>query len=797
MALLVAAATLLAAWLAGWPRPVERLDVRQHRLDVTAPVPDGRVTLEQRFVARHDGLAAVELLLAVRSGAGAAEPASLTLRLLDRAGSELEARSWEAGALAHNVPLRMAFPPLADSAGQAYRLRVEGSPGNQATVWAFSVDAYPQGGLWVNGELGAGDLRFQTSYRYSLPAALRDLGRALGENGDLALLMAILALVPGLALLALTLGRASGQALLGDPAVLVGIALAGSFSCLALGWLWWSLLGGRMSGPVLWGAVGVTTALLMAYWFRARPRPFGRFQFSWETALLVAVLVVGLAVRLAAVRDLVLPAWVDSPQHYLISRMMGETGRVPSGYRPWMPVDSFWYHFGYHALTASLHQMSGLPIERLMLVGGQILNGLAPLSVYAGATLLTGRRPAGLLAAFLVALPSLFPAYYVAWGRYTQLCGLLALPPLLGLLYRSFGRAGTGLGVSPWRAGLWNGLVLGGLFLVHARVWVYGVVWLVVVALSTRWSPRAFLGVAGLAVACAAPWWWRVGRSVLLPLAGRIGGGAGAGSYNDIPWGYLTFGWERVWLALGALGLLWAVARRQRSVVTLGGWVAAVFVILNLEAVGVPTLWLVNNNTWLISLFVPVSMAAGWALDDWRRLLAARPLGRMIGVVGMTAGLVCSGLYGAQQGAHLLTEQTVLAGEDDLALIRRAPQELLPDALVAVNAWPWMGTSAWAGSDGGYWLMPLTGVQTTMPPIGYNMESQHRDIVNEFNQRLAQVEDWGAAETLALLQGRGVTHIFVGERGGTLRPERLLGDPRFQLLDREGAAWLFQVRYAD
>lgn len=793
----MAVGTLLVAWRTGWPRPVERLDVRQHRLDVIAPVPDGSVTVEQRFVARHDGLAAVELLLAVRSGAGAAEPSRLTLRLLDAAGTDLESRSWEARALAHNDPLRFTFPPLADSAGQEYRLRLEGHPGNQATVWAFSVDAYPQGELWVNGEPATGDLRFQTSYRYSLPAALRDLGRVLGENAGLALLLPTLALLPGLALLSLTLGRQAAQPLLGDPAVLVGTALAGSFPCLALGWLWWSVLGGQMRGPLLWGAVGVTSVLLMAFWLRAGPRPSGRFQFSWETALLVAVLAMGLGVRLVAVRDLVLPAWVDSPQHYLISRMMGESGRVPSGYRPWMPVDSFWYHFGYHALTASLHQMSGLPIERLMLVGGQILNGLAPLSVYAGTALLTRRRPAGLLAAFLVALPSLFPAYYVAWGRYTQLCGLLVLPPLLGLLYCSFGQAGGRPGVSPRRAGLWGGLVFGGLFLVHARVWVYGAIWLAAVALSTGWPPRALLGVTGLAVACGAPWWLRVGRLVLLPLAGRVGGGVGASSYNDIPWGYLTHGWERVWLVLGALGLLWAVWRRERSVVTLGGWVAAVFVFLNLERLGVPTFWLANNNTWLISLFVPVSMAAGWALDDWCRLLAARSPGRLLGVAGMTAGLICSGLYGLQQGANLVTEQTILAGGDDLALIRRVQEKLPPDALVAVNDWPWMGLNAWAGSDGGYWLMPLTGVPTTMPPIGYNMEPQHRDLVNGFNQRLAEVEDWEAAETLALLQDRGVTHIFIGERGGTLRPERLLGSSRFELLDREGGAWLFEVRYPD
>jgi hypothetical protein len=748
-------------------------------------------------VARHDGLAAVELLLAVRSGAGEGEPSRLTLRLLDAAGQELRARWWEGGELIHNEPLRFSFAPLADSAGKAYRLRLEGTPGNQATAWAYSVDGYPQGELWVEGQPEPGDLRFQTFYRYALPAALGDLSRMIRANAGLAFLLGTLILPPGLALLSSTLGRHAGQVLLGDPAVLLGTALAGSFPCLALGWLWWSVLGGCWSGPLLWGALGGTAVSLVALWLRAGPRPYGRFRLSWESIALVAVLGIGLAVRLVAVRDLVLPAWVDSPQHYLISRMMAESGRVPSGYRPWMPVDTFWYHFGYHALTASLHQMSGLPIERLMLVGGQILNGLAPLSVYAGTTLLTRRRRAGLLGAFFVALPSLFPAYYVAWGRYTQLCGLLVLPPLLGLVYRLFDRAGEGLTGSPRRVGLWCGLVFGGLFLVHARVWVYGAIWLVVAALSAGRALRVFLGVAGLAVACALPWWVRVGRLVLLPMAGRMGGGVGSSGYNDVPWGYLTFGWERFWLTLAALGLLWAVWRRQRSVVTLGGWVAAVFAFLNLESLGLPTFWLLNNNTWLISLFVPVAAMAGWALDDWWRRLPTHSVGRAVGVGAMTAGFIWSGLFGLQQGAGVVTEQTTLAGADDLALIGRAQAYLPPDALVAVNAWPWLGANAWAGSDGGYWLMPLTGIPTTMPPIGYNMEVEHRDRVNAFNQRLAEVVDWEAAESLALLRDQGVTHIFIGERGGTLRPERLLGSPYCELLDRQGGAWLFAVVNAD
>lgn len=798
--LLVAAGTFCLARWSGWPRSLEGVDERQHRLDVAAPVPSAELILEQSFVAGHDGLTAVELLLAVYPPGedDVQDLPVLTLRLLDGAGEQLHAASWDVRQLTHNEPLRFTFSPLTDSAGQGYRLRLEGTAANRATVWAYSLDGYPRGELSLNGERQAGDLRFEIVYGYSLPAALRDLGRLAAEALGLLAALALLLFLPGLALLALLpVGLRDQKGC--DPAVQLGLALAGSLACVALGWLWLTVLGGRWSGATLWLALAGSGALLVTG--RRRQMAGARPRFSWETAALAGVLALGLALRLVAIRDLVLPAWVDSPQHYLISRMMAESGRVPSSYRPWMPVDRFWYHFGFHALTASLHLMSGRPIEGIMLLGGQIMNGLAPLSVYAGTVLLTRRRAAGLVAAFWVALLALFPAYYVAWGRYTQLSGLLLLAPLLGVAYRLFEQVDRRPSRALWRPAFWLALALGGLFVVHARVWVYALVWLAVAAGGVGFSGRrgrvrcayggrlaAWWGaVMGIAAGCAAPWLFRVGQLILLPLAARIGSAGGDSGYNDVPWGYVTYGWERAWLALAGLGLFWGLWRRQRPIALLGGWVAAVLALINLTES-----WLVNNNTWLISLYVPVSMILGWVVDDWLRRLERRPLTRWLGAVGLTAAVIWSGLYGARQMAGVVNVETVLVRPDDLALIEQV--EALPaDALVAVNGWQWLGEGNWAGSDGGYWLMPLTGRQSTMPPIGYGMELENRQLVNGFNQQLAEVEEWDAPESLALLRGRGVTHLFIGERGGTIRPEALLNSSHYRLLASNGAAWLFEV----
>ncbi len=463
------------------------MDESQPRLELAAPLPLADLVMRQSFAAMHDGLSAIELLLVVYppaeegappAGAGGADYL-LTLRLLDPGGDELHSASWDSRLLTHNDPLWFHFPPVPRSSGDTFFLQIEGGEQNRATCWGYSLDGYTRGQLEVNGDPWSGDLRFQTRYRYSIGSAMTDLvslgGRALGYVVPLALLLLISGY--GLASLVPLHGH--------DAAVRLGVAVAGGLAALPLAWLWWSVVGGRWNGWLLGAAL-----VVMAAWLTLR-RKRRRIRLRLDTTMVAlgVILLAGTAARLLAIRDLVLPAWVDSPQHHLIAQLMADTGRAPSGYRPWMPVDAFWYHFGYHALAASWHQLTGQPMAKILLVGGQLLNSLAPLTVYAGTVMLTRRKRAGLIAAFFVALLSLFPGYYTTWGRYTQLCGMLMFPPIIGVSYQLFSSIEERCCNRCWRPALWVGLLLGGLFLVHARVWVFGTVWLLMLPVG-QWASR-------------------------------------------------------------------------------------------------------------------------------------------------------------------------------------------------------------------------------------------------------------------------------------------------------------------
>ncbi|MFW6097236.1 MAG: hypothetical protein ACOC9Z_04135, partial [Chloroflexota bacterium] len=610
----VAGAVLVLIWalVSGWLPPVTAIDLEQSRLNISTPPASTESPLVQTFRPRHDGLNRIEILLA-RHGDEA--QGMLTMRLLDTNGQEIAAQSWPAAQLRHNQSLALRFPLQRDSAGQVYSLVVEGEDGNQFGAWAYGLDVYKGGALQGAGD-DAQELRFTTHYALTAPAAMAQLGQMLAGDGVIILLSLLLLPLPGC--LVLLAARRHIPAM--DAGAWWSIALALGLALWPLLWYWLTLVGGRWTRLTLLGVLvaGWTAALVLFLRRRRRTTtPLHRHTTTPHHLLLLLILLLALAVRLLAVRDLGFPPWVDSSRHALITTIMAEQGQTPDSYDPYLPVDDFAYHFGFYALAAGVQVLGEQPLPRTLLVLGQLLNALAALSVYGGAWLLTRRRGAALLAAFLVAFPFFFPAYYVTWGRFTQLTGALLLAPLVAvtwLLARSH---------RSWRRAWWLVAILAaGLFLIHLRVFLVYVPFAMLAAVAAlgrgSWlrALGALLAATLLGLALVAPRMWE-----LMSLAAGSGLLATSGaSYATFPVGYVTTGWERWFLILGGLafaGLAWRASRRLRSWrrglgalagVTLGGWAALVALLLSGRLPQIPAVWLINLNSAYILIFVPLAL---------------------------------------------------------------------------------------------------------------------------------------------------------------------------------------------
>lgn len=792
--------TLGVAWGAlGWPTAVTATDIRQDRLDTALPAPQNEQTITQTFVPRHDGLTELKLILVKYELDDGSDPdGALTLTLRDAQGQEVATQTWRMRQVRHNQELFLRFPPEPHSAGQAYRLTLSGTADNWGSVWGYRLNVLDTALFQTSTHATEGRiLTFTTQYQLLLPVALRQLGRDMVRYGGL-ITLALLLIFSPTAWLVLHPRLASWEV-----NSRWGLALALGVSVWALLWLWPGLLGWRWAWWSLWPIVlgGWGVALWLGY--RAGTRPWGRARTDW---LLPLLLLFSFALRFVAIRDLTFLPWVDASRHALITAVMRHTGQTIWDYTPFLEgISRPIYHYGFHALPASLQLLThdAWPLETTLLVMMQLLGTLLPLAIYSSGWWLTRRRGVALLAAFLVAIPFYFPAYYLSWGRLTQLSGVLILPLLLGGSYALHTAViQTRRDVAHW-AGL-IGLLSAGLFLVHFRVFVFYLPLALLVGASLlvrrRWGGLVALAGGGLLTAVLVlPRLWQLGTQANLNTAVP----AEVSSYYHFPINYITIGWEQYyWYATASLLILlllatlwrWLPVRQLAVPLLLLAWLGLTLML----APGDIFPWrgilpAVNLNSLYIIFFVPQSLLLATAVVKlWPVLARLHWIVQLLLYAASGIVLMLLLLFGVRQQISIVNEETRLAWPQDQAGIAWVGENIPPEAKIAVNSWLWLPTT-WASSDGGGWLLPLTQRATTTPPVDYAFAGDWVRAVMAFNEEAREIEGWHTAVATDFLRQQGITHIYVGQKGGFLDPAELSANPDLTLLYQRDGVFVFAL----
>src|SRR3954468_9983841 len=134
-------------------------------------------------------------------------------------------------------------------------------------------------------------------------------------------------------------------------ALLIGAGLSIAFWPLLL--LYTSLVGLPFSPLFLWMVLALCAIYVAYRVFTAGGIKVPRDGLAPAVALL-GMTALSLAFRLGDIQGLDVPMFGDSLHHTMITDLILRTGRVPSGYQPYVPVDTFSYHFGFHTLSAVL-----------------------------------------------------------------------------------------------------------------------------------------------------------------------------------------------------------------------------------------------------------------------------------------------------------------------------------------------------------------------------------------------------------------------------------------------------------
>jgi hypothetical protein len=803
------ALTALALLTTGCQTFVLDTDVAQARLDAATPPLDGSHTLVQSFLCQRPNLCEIELLPAVYGTAG---EGTLTWQLISvQDNKEVAAQSIPVADIGANIPLRLAFPPQPDSAGRTYALSLEGTAGVHVGFWRSNSNAYGGGDLQVDGSADPGDLRFTTRCRYDPPLMFRQLGASFLSQIGLLIPLAALLLLPGY-----VFRHSVGLRQDNDPLAALALSIAFSLALIPVALLWSTVLGLRWQRTLCQAAFGLLAVVGLAHLLRTRCRdlaPWTDARHRWLVLAMAGVLGATWLLRLAQIRNLVLPAWVDSLQHVLVTQVVTLYGQVPKSYEPLLPVTTFSYHFGFHADMAVFAWLSALPIPAAMLILGQILNGACALAAYLLTVRLTRRRIAGVTAAAVVGLVSYLPAYYVSWGRYTQLTGMLLLPAAL-------------VTTLEWLEGvkrdhrwlLGAGLMQAGLFLTHARVSILGACFLLAYlfftcgvhlrqgerkAIRELWWRCLLLAMVGLGL--SAPWLVQLITTMARSLRANGGRLSGEPSYNAVPFELLFTPRNRELMAVAALGIIFGLLQRKRGPALILLWCLVVALVVNPGWLGLPSTELMNNAAAVIALFLPLSVLIGEAATFvWEQMplalgrVAARALGsrwRVATTTRVALALVLAGmaLWSGWRMVSIVNPDTILATAEDLAAMTWIRENTPPDALFLINARLWQ-LDVYTGTDGGYWIPLLTGRQTLLPVLAYDYgEPEYVQHITELAKVVSETKDVDESQFQAILEQERVAFVYIGAKGGPLVPKMFLGHPRYRPVYSSGEVWIFEV----
>ncbi len=511
----------------------------------------------------------------------------------------------------------------------------------------------------------------------------------------------------------------------------MGVAAGLSLALYPLLFLWTDLVGLHLGPLYAWiPAIGGLAALAWRY-RRWRPRQgwdglhrWVRSDTFWPDLAFMVVLALVFAVRLLVVRGLAAPMWGDSYQHTLIAQLLIDNRGLFGSWEPYVPYRSLTTHFGFPATVAVFSWATGMGSVQATLLVGQILNGLAVLTLYPLTLRIADQnRWAGVGAVLVASLLSPIPAYYVNWGRYAQLAGQAILPVALWLLWELVRKDELGKII------LLSGVVISGMSLAYYRMVFYYVPF--VLAWLIGWGLPQWKGnlrqwlrigarlalVAGISLVLFLPW----GRQVA---GGRLATALEAGVISSSPaeqvwadyqvWRNITFFVPVLLLLLSFAALVWSLLQQRWAVAAIGLWVLGLSLLVAGRLIRLPGANMMQNFAILIALYIPAALLVGWLVGRISQGIMGWVSKAGPGAVG--AMLAIAAFWGALGQLRIVNPSFVMVTRPDFRAMAWIRQHTPPDGRFLVEGFRIYGGRSAVGADAGWWIPLLAGRENTMPP---------------------------------------------------------------------------------
>ncbi len=529
-------------------------------------------------------------------------------------------------------------------------------------------------------------------------------------------------------------------------------------------------------GPYKMGALLLACTATIAWTMRKHWRE--QLKFGRKEWIAIGVFGITLFTRLWVIQDQPYPAWSDSLHHTLLTQLTAQQGKLPTDIQPYFPIPLAQYHLGLYAMTATVQWVAQVPAHTALFWTGQVLNGLCVIGVYLVLDRKAGRAGA-IVGAAVVGLFSHLPAFYVNWGRFTQVASQAVLLVAWLMTWEAIS-----LWRRPWREHrasiLWTtafaSALVGAVFLLHFRVAVLLLPLLALTAILELWRARrhhrlgrtllGIVAVGAFSLLLILPALWEAGVAFAAALQGpSVLTEEERALTQDL---YFNYAWNptylvaRAWLLVLAVGsLVIGLLKRNALVIICLLWTLMLYLLGNATALDLPGVGIINLAMVLVMLYLPIGLTIGAVAESAIATLKSWLLprhARILTVAAMLALFVAS-----HARVSDLEPSRFFVTTEDLQAMRWIKRNTPQDATFAVNTYPWLpGTPH--GSDAGYWIPYLTGRHMTTGVMLLSLgTNEYRSSIMELSRIVEQLETDSTA--LGELYERGVGYVYIGQRG--------------------------------
>lgn len=176
--------------------------------------------------------------------------------------------------------------------------------------------------------------------------------------------------------------------------------------------------------------IGGYATLLFAIYALLKSFLSGEFKYIYNHGvfiMLIALFILFL-MRLAFLRDILLPPYSDSPIHYQVMLGFLNPGAEHAAKLSLGTIFSNYYHFGFHSLAAWLASITELDPAKTISIIGQSSLLIAPVSIMFLFYILTQNSYGALFAGLLASVGWLMPSFSVNWGKFPALMSMAIIP---------------------------------------------------------------------------------------------------------------------------------------------------------------------------------------------------------------------------------------------------------------------------------------------------------------------------------------------------------------------------------